>query len=37
MVGWTTETCEANGININYIRTGGNKPSVILLHVLIMN
>ena len=34
---WTTETCEANGINIHYLRTGGNKPPVVLLHGLTAN
>lgn len=32
---WITGTCEANGINIHYLRTGGDKPSVILLHGLM--
>lgn len=35
MVGWKTGTCEVNGINIHYLRTGGNKPSVVLLHGLM--
>jgi pimeloyl-ACP methyl ester carboxylesterase len=26
--------CEANGIRIHYVRTGGTKPSVVLLHGL---
>lgn len=34
---WTTGTCEANGINIHYLRTGGDKPPVVLLHGLILN
>lgn len=34
---WTTGTCEANGINIHYLRTGGNKPPVVLLHGLMTN
>ncbi len=34
---WTTGTCQANGINIHYLRTGGDKPPVVLLHGLIMN
>lgn len=37
MARWTTGTCEANGINIHYHRTGGNKPPVVLLHGLMMN
>jgi pimeloyl-ACP methyl ester carboxylesterase len=34
MANWTTGICEANGINIHYLRTGGSKPSVLLLHGL---
>jgi N-formylmaleamate deformylase len=34
---WTTSTCEANGINIHYLRTGGDKPPVVLLHGLTAN
>jgi N-formylmaleamate deformylase len=34
---WTTGTCEANGINVFYLRTGGDKPPVILLHGLMTN
>jgi pimeloyl-ACP methyl ester carboxylesterase len=34
---WTTGTCEANGINIHYLRTGGDKPPVVLLHGLMTN
>lgn len=34
---WTTANCEANGINIHYLRTGGEKPPIILLHGLMMN
>ena len=37
MAGWTTGTCEVNGINVHYLRTGGNKPSVVLLHGLMLN
>ncbi|MCL5260821.1 MAG: alpha/beta hydrolase [Gammaproteobacteria bacterium] len=37
MTGWTTGTCEANGINMHYIRTGGDKPPVVLLHGLMLN
>lgn len=37
MVGWTTESCKANGIDVHYLRTGGDKPPVILLHGLMMN
>ncbi len=35
MAEWTTGTCEANGISVHYLRTGGNKPPVILLHGLM--
>lgn len=34
---WNTAVCKTNGIKINYTRTGGNKPPVILLHGLIAN
>ncbi len=37
MAGWTTGICEANGIDIHYLRTGGNKPPVVLLHGLMLN
>ena len=33
-MGWTTGVCQANGIIINYLRTGGAKPPVVLLHGL---
>lgn len=35
MTEWTTGTCEANGINVHYLRTGGNKPPIVLLHGLM--
>ncbi len=35
MTGWTTGICKANGINVHYIRTGGDKPPVVLLHGLM--
>lgn len=35
MDSWTTGTCEANGISIHYLRTGGDKPPVVLLHGLM--
>ena len=35
MAGWTTGTCEANGIDVHYLRTGGDKPPVLLLHGLM--
>jgi pimeloyl-ACP methyl ester carboxylesterase len=34
---WTTGICEANGIDIHYLRTGGSKPPVVLLHGLMGN
>lgn len=37
MAGWTTGTCKTNGIDVHYLRTGGNKPPVVLLHGLILN
>ncbi|MES2274285.1 MAG: alpha/beta hydrolase, partial [Chlamydiota bacterium] len=37
MTRWTTGTCQTNGINIHYLRTGKNKPPVVLLHGLTMN
>ncbi len=32
---WTRGVCEANGIHIHYLRTGGDKPPIVLLHGLI--
>ena len=32
-----TGVCEANGIDIHYLRTGGSKPSLVLLHGLMGN
>ncbi len=34
---WTTTFCETNGINVHYTRTGGSKPSLVLLHGLTAN
>ena len=34
MTNWMTGVCEANGINIHYLRTGGTKPPLVLLHGL---
>lgn len=31
---WVNGVCEANGINIHYLRTGGSKPPLLLLHGL---
>lgn len=35
MTRWTSGVCQANGINIHYLRTGGDKPPVVLLHGLM--
>ena len=37
MADWTTDTCVVNGINVHYLRTGGDKPPVVLLHGLMTN
>ncbi len=37
MTSWTTGVCETNGINIHYLRTGGVKPPLVLLHGLTGN
>ncbi len=37
MTNWTTEICHANGIDIHYLRTGGDKPSIVLLHGLMLS
>src|SRR6185437_11780013 len=34
---WASELCNANGIDIHYLRTGGRKPVVISLHGLTGN
>lgn len=34
---WTTGTCKANGIELHYLRTGGDKPPVVLLHGLMLS
>jgi pimeloyl-ACP methyl ester carboxylesterase len=34
---WTSAVCAANGIDIHYLRTGGSKPPVVLLHGLTGN
>ena len=34
MTDWNSASCETYGININYMRTGGSKPPIILLHGL---
>lgn len=34
MTNWIRGVCDANGINIHYLRTGGHKPPLIPLHGL---
>lgn len=34
MTNWMCGVCEANGISIHYLRTGGRKPPLVLLHGL---
>jgi N-formylmaleamate deformylase len=34
MTNWMTGFCQTNGINIHYLRTGGSKPPLVLLHGL---
>lgn len=35
MSAWTSGVCETNGVSIHYLRTGGAKPPVVLLHGLM--
>jgi N-formylmaleamate deformylase len=35
MTTWVSDVCEANGIDIHYLRTGGARPPVVLLHGLL--
>ena len=37
MADWATRTFKANGIDVHYHRTGGDKPPVILLHGLMLS
>src|SRR5262245_64312631 len=37
MTTWIRGVCETNGIGIHYLRTGGAKPAVVLLHGLMGN
>jgi N-formylmaleamate deformylase len=37
MSNWTTGVGKANGVNIHYLRTGGAKPPLVLLHGLTGN
>src|SRR5277367_4260590 len=34
MTSWVSGVCDANCINIHYLRTGGPKPPLLLLHGL---
>jgi len=34
MTNWKSGVCETNGIHIHYLRTGGSKPPLVLLHGL---
>jgi N-formylmaleamate deformylase len=34
MTNWMTGVCDANGTKIHYLRTGGSKPPLVLLHGL---
>jgi N-formylmaleamate deformylase len=34
MTNWVTGVCETNGTRIHYLRTGGSKPPLVLLHGL---
>jgi|SRR5664280_48139 len=37
MTNWNISVCKTNGINIHYTRTGGGKPTLVLLHGLTAN
>jgi pimeloyl-ACP methyl ester carboxylesterase len=37
MTTWISRVCDTNGISIHYLRTGGAKPPVVLLHGLTGN
>jgi len=34
MTSWTSAVCAANGLDLHYLRTGGSRPPVVLLHGL---
>jgi len=34
MTRWTSSVCQANGIDLHYLRTGGSRPPLVLLHGL---
>lgn len=37
MTSWSTGVCEPDGVHIHYLRTGGAKPPLVLLHGLTGN
>lgn len=37
MTDWIKGNCETNGVNIHFLRTGGDKQPVVLLHGLMLN
>lgn len=37
MTDWITGACKANGIDMHYVRTGGDKPPLVLLHGLMLS
>lgn len=37
MADWITRTCKTNGIEMHFLRTGGDKPPVVLLHGLMLS
>src|SRR5690348_9516694 len=34
---WTNGVCETNGIDVHFLRTGGAKPPLVMLHGLLGN
>ena len=35
MTTWTSGLCETNGVTIHFVRTGGSRPPIVLLHGLM--
>ncbi|RYE94713.1 MAG: alpha/beta hydrolase [Myxococcales bacterium] len=35
MTSWVSDVCETNGVRLHYLRTGGDRPPVVLLHGLM--
>lgn len=35
MTGWSRGSCQTNGVQLHYLRTGGARPPIVLLHGLI--